>query len=103
MGRYDLPAILAARMVLNVAIDSLFGSIPLIGDLFDFVFKANTRNVELLRAYHRQSQRSEAVSLWRHYAFFAAVLGSLMALMAFTVWASIRIIQMLYEGIAPYL
>jgi hypothetical protein len=33
----------------NVAIDMLIGTIPLIGDLFDIGWKANTRNVALLR------------------------------------------------------
>ncbi len=43
------------RMVGNIAIESLVGLIPLVGDLFDFVFKANERNVALLdeaRAVH---------------------------------------------------
>jgi hypothetical protein len=44
-----LPRATVARMIVNVAIDSLLGSIPLIGDLFDFVFKANARNVQLYR------------------------------------------------------
>src|SRR5215210_76117 len=30
-----------ARMIVNVLIDTLIGSIPIIGDLFDFTFKAN--------------------------------------------------------------
>ncbi|QBF31634.1 DUF4112 domain-containing protein [Thalassococcus sp. S3] len=42
---------LLARMAGNVAIDTLIGSIPLIGDLFDIGWKANTRNVALLRRH----------------------------------------------------
>jgi hypothetical protein len=38
-----------ARMVLNVAIDSLLGAIPLVGDIFDFAYKANVKNVEIYR------------------------------------------------------
>lgn len=37
------------RMVANTAVDWLIGSIPLIGDVFDLAFKANNRNVALLR------------------------------------------------------
>jgi hypothetical protein len=37
------------RMVLNLFVDWLLGSVPLIGDLFDLSFKANLRNVELMR------------------------------------------------------
>jgi len=42
-----------ARMVLNVAIDAVFGSVPLLGSVFDFAFKANNRNVALLQRHER--------------------------------------------------
>ena len=37
------------RMARNVAVDWLVGTIPLVGDLFDFGYKANTKNIKLLR------------------------------------------------------
>jgi hypothetical protein len=46
--RARAPWIVIGRMLLNVGIDSLFGSVPLIGDLFDVGFKANRKNLELL-------------------------------------------------------
>lgn len=36
-----------ARMLGNVALDSLFGAVPLAGDLFDFLWKSNARNLRL--------------------------------------------------------
>jgi len=36
------------RMGLNIAIDSLVGAIPILGDLFDFAWKSNLKNVALL-------------------------------------------------------
>lgn len=39
---------LIAKMLLNVAIDSTIGAIPLVGDIFDLFFKANLRNARLL-------------------------------------------------------
>jgi hypothetical protein len=36
------------RMAGNVAVDALIGSIPLMGDVFDFGFKANARNLRML-------------------------------------------------------
>jgi uncharacterized protein DUF4112 len=44
-----LPRSAIARMVANVAVDGLFGAVPFLGDVFDMVFKANTRNVEIFR------------------------------------------------------
>jgi hypothetical protein len=40
-----------ARMVLNVALDTLAGVVPVAGDLFDVAWKANTRNMALLERY----------------------------------------------------
>lgn len=38
-----------ARMAAHVALDAAVGSIPLAGDLFDAAFRANRRNIEILR------------------------------------------------------
>lgn len=45
-----------SRMMLNAAIDWVIGAIPIIGDIFDIGFKANRRNVVLLRS-HIDAQR----------------------------------------------
>jgi len=37
------------RMVLNVALDTLVGAIPVLGDIFDVGFKSNRRNIALAR------------------------------------------------------
>lgn len=47
--RYRVPKVTLARMGLNLAIDYAIGAIPFVGDLFDFYWKSNQRNVELLR------------------------------------------------------
>ncbi|MDV7348473.1 DUF4112 domain-containing protein [Halorubrum distributum] len=36
------------RMIANVSLDVLVGAVPVVGDLFDVVWKANTRNFELV-------------------------------------------------------
>ena len=37
------------RMVGNLAIDALVGSVPVFGDLFDFAYKANMKNIQIYR------------------------------------------------------
>jgi len=37
------------RMVINVALDSLVGAVPFLGDIFDFAFKSNAYNVKIYR------------------------------------------------------
>jgi hypothetical protein len=51
-----------ARMVLNVAIDAVFGSIPLLGSVFDFGFKANNRNMALLQRHELDPAATSAES-----------------------------------------
>ena len=47
---------LIARMLGNVLLDTVVGSVPVLGSIFDVYFKANNRNVSLLRR-HLQSRR----------------------------------------------
>ncbi|WP_271199265.1 DUF4112 domain-containing protein [Methylopila turkensis] len=45
------PSHVLARMVGNVALDTVVGSIPILGSVFDVAFKANRRNIALLRRH----------------------------------------------------
>ena len=45
------PWYLTARMLGNVAVDGVVGMVPLAGDAFDVMFRANMRNVRLLRRW----------------------------------------------------
>lgn len=49
--RHGVPRVTVARMTMNIGIDLLIGAVPLIGDLFDVYWKANRKNVELLRRH----------------------------------------------------
>ncbi|MDZ7674508.1 MAG: DUF4112 domain-containing protein [Acidimicrobiales bacterium] len=40
-----------ARMILNVVLDGVVGTVPLLGTVFDVVYKANNRNVALLERH----------------------------------------------------
>jgi hypothetical protein len=45
------PRLLVARMIANVALDGVVGAVPLVGDAFDVAFRANRRNMALLRGH----------------------------------------------------
>jgi hypothetical protein len=49
--RMKLPEEQLARMVQNVILDFVIGLVPVLGDVSDFVFKANTKNIEILKKY----------------------------------------------------
>lgn len=53
--RLGVPKMLLARMMGNVALHGVAGMVPLFGDVFDAAFKANQRNVRLLRAHLERS------------------------------------------------
>ncbi len=55
--RHGVPARLLTRMGLNIAADTVLGAIPVVGFLFDMGFKANQRNLNLLRQHMREAHR----------------------------------------------
>ena len=58
-----IPRVVQLRMIVNVAIDALLGAVPLVGDLFDFAWKANTMNLALLER-HAQEERTASSGDW---------------------------------------
>jgi hypothetical protein len=76
--RHGLPAIVVLRMVANVAIDLLVGVVPVVGDLFDVAWKANTRNLRLLEAHAHGRRRAG----WRDWVWVGALLAGLGVLVA---------------------
>jgi hypothetical protein len=49
--RLGVPRHILLRMIANVAVEGIVGSVPLLGDAFDVTFRANRRNVRILREY----------------------------------------------------
>ena len=49
--RLGLPKHKLARMIGNLAIDGIVGTIPLFGDIFDVAFKANIRNLAIIEEH----------------------------------------------------
>ena len=45
------PSHVIVRMLGNVALDGVFGAVPLVGDAFDVLWRANRRNMRLLREW----------------------------------------------------
>ena len=49
--RLGAPRWLIARMAANTTLDTILGSIPILGDVFDLAYKANLKNVNLLKRH----------------------------------------------------
>jgi hypothetical protein len=46
-----VPTVALSRMVLNIAIDTLGGALPVIGDIFDVFWKSNRKNLDIIEKY----------------------------------------------------
>src|SRR5262245_1681051 len=71
-----LPRAALGRMMANVAVDTLLGGIPFVGDVFDFAFKSNTRNIQIYQEHlagRRQLLRDWLFTLLVVLALFAIV------------------------------
>lgn len=54
--RHRVPGRIILRMILNIVIDLLFGAVPVAGDVFDFLYEENVKNMRLLEK-HRDRTR----------------------------------------------
>lgn len=88
-ARRGLSVIVVARMVLNLTVDAVVGAIPLVGDLFDFGFKANRKNLELLTARVATGGRARLGD----WALVAATTLGFLGLLGLAIWAVIAVIR----------
>jgi hypothetical protein len=76
--RYGLPKSVITRMVFNIGADYAIGSIPFVGDIFDFAWKANDKNMKLLNK-HAQGEGKSTLGDW---VWVLVLLAALMAFIA---------------------
>ena len=55
--RERVPKLVLARMLINIAIDALLGAVPVLGDLFDFAFRSNEKNLALIERHRGDPAR----------------------------------------------
>ena len=77
-AKLNLPKIVLLRMALNIALNTLIGAIPFVGDLFSIWFRSNVRNALLLERYASQHRQRAATTDW---LFVIAVIGGLLLLL----------------------
>lgn len=87
---------LLLRMSGNLLLDAVVGAVPLLGDLFDFAWKANNRNLRLLEAHVADRTRTERASRW----VLGGVLGGTVALLAAAAWAAVWVLRSVWGVLA---
>ena len=88
-ARYGVPKIVLARMAMNVLVNTVVGSIPVVGDLFSVWFKSNAQNYALLRKHAGAQRRSTA----RDWVFVALLLAAVLAVVVIVVTGIVTIIS----------
>jgi hypothetical protein len=79
--RHRVPKVTIARMGLNVAIDYLMGAVPVVGDAFDLWWKANRRNLELIRRHAATPAGPARQATLGDWLFVGFIMASLVALL----------------------
>jgi hypothetical protein len=77
-------------MVVNVAIETIVGVVPFLGDLFDMAWKANTRNVEIFREALKGKRSRTKDSL-----FVTGVILAIAAILAIPAIAIVLLVSQL--------
>ena len=93
--RMGVPTMVVGRMLLNIVMESVVGVIPFFGDIFDFAFKANKRNVELLREYVDQP---DTVKRRSTFTVIITIVGFLLVL-GLLVWGMFSLIAALIHAL----
>lgn len=93
-ARLGFPTGTLLRMVGNVAVETLVGTVPIIGDIFDIAWKANIRNLALLRAHRIEVARRDERSPRQIRSLFVVVMVlTMIGLIALSIFA----LRLLYQ------
>jgi len=94
-----VPSSTVARMTVNVGIDYVLGSIPLVGRVFDFAWKANRMNVKLLdRALATPVHERGRQTIW-DWIVIASVLALLVGMFIGSIALAVLLATWIAQGI----
>jgi len=85
LTQYRVPKAVAARMVANVLLDTAVGAIPGVGDAFDMVFKANSRNLKLLKMVQEQQAKGAPVPTRPSIIYLGLIAAAMLTVLVLAV------------------
>jgi hypothetical protein len=94
--RYRVPKITMLRMALNIVIDYLVGSIPIVGDLADAWWKSNQMNLALLRKRATVSAEEARSGRFSDWLFVGGLIVGLAALAVGSAVLSLYLLSKLF-------
>lgn len=93
--RHGVPKITLMRMAFNIGLDYVVGSVPFFGDAFDFFWKANRQNIELIR--ERGTGKDKGT--FGDYLFVGLIILTLIAVLIGSILLSLYILGTFFKGI----
>ena len=97
--RYGVPKITLLRMAFNIGLDYLVGTIPFIGDAFDFFWKSNRQNMDLIRT----RATGKNVGTTGDYIFVFGIILLLIGLLVGSILVSFYVLSLLFLGLWDFL
>ena len=88
MMRHGASGAVVVRMALNILLDTIVGAIPLLGNLFDFAYKSNERNVALLRRHYAEGRHQGSGK-----GLVALLLLGFLVVFGLVAWGSVALLQ----------
>lgn len=90
MARYGVSRKVVILMTLNILLDAIVGGIPLLGQLFDFYYKANSKNIRLLKEHYEEGKHKGSGT-----GVLLIIALVFIAFIALLIWIGIRLIHWL--------
>lgn len=92
MAKHGASNKLIVRMLLNVFIDFTLGAIPILGWIFDFYFKANDKNLKLLKEHYNEGKHTGSAR-----GIIMASLILFLLLLGLLIWATWTVVGYFYD------
>jgi hypothetical protein len=92
MARHGASGMVVAKMLWNILLDTVVGTIPILGDIFDLQYKANRRNYLLLKEHYQEGKHGGSV-----WPVVLTVVFVLLLMLAFTVLVAWKILYWIFS------
>jgi hypothetical protein len=90
MAKHGVSRKVIILMMLNISIDAALGGIPILGNYFDFFYKANLKNVRLLKKHYSEGKYQGSGN--EIIFFIALILILIIALIVFGLYQLFKFI-----------
>jgi hypothetical protein len=95
--RYRVPKITLLRMALNIGLDYVVGSVPLVGDFLDAWWKSNQRNLDLLKKRATVSAEEARAGSTSDWLFVGGIIVGLIGLAVASAFVSVYLLIRIFE------